>query len=108
MSELRGSELLRLAFNQIAAHPETWNQNEPWFLGNGACCLLGHARALCDREKSYACCEDVGITNCGLSRPNVSWVFDPDRTMPELRAFVAGQMQVEGNTAELLPVPEGY
>lgn len=94
-STLRGPELLAAAVEQIAAHPETWNQRE-WHSRCGSThCVAGHVELIALGEQT--CCTFWTATDLlGLTVKEADWLFDPNRTLPQLyrftQAYLAGEV----------------
>jgi hypothetical protein len=82
---LRGKELLLAVLTRITNHPETWNQSF-WHCGTTHC-----VAGWCQIIGGFNINTDPLITSeraTGLTMWESAWLFDSNRTLPEITSFI--------------------
>lgn len=84
---LRGHALLKAAWNRIARYPKEWNQARTIAEEcRTPCCIAGHCANL-SHEKNLSAWQILHEV-CELSWRDAAYLFQRQRTMPQLRTRV--------------------
>ena len=81
--------------NRILSNPDSWDQGE-W---NSLCvtkhCIAGHGQIASGRPMDDDACTDDAQEWYGLTSEDADWLFDHDRTLPELHGFASAALAGE-------------
>ena len=81
--------------NHILANPDSWDQGK-WHSACGTKhCIAGHGQIASGRPMDNPTCTDDAREWYGLTCDDADWLFDRDRTLPELHGFASSALAGE-------------